>query len=217
MERLLRKKRIWHREGVAFPELFAVIFSIGLGLIIFFYIAPMTYGGQKAVNNILEAQQMQLEAEQELRTMLQSPLFPQTQDNPTAASLIESKITFAELIDMIGYDPQNRQAYLSILRSQVHAYLDAIGNPARYRMKVSFKKPAGSFQRERNDAPCDTAFCILPYNPKGDVMVGEITYPSLDPEQLITVRLLRSKTVAPVESPPPLPAPEQGVAPEART
>ncbi|MBI4150097.1 hypothetical protein HY488_01705 [Candidatus Woesearchaeota archaeon] len=201
-------KQKLQKKGIIGRDWYAIVFSSVVGLSSFILFMTLSYGGQATVILRIEDARLQLEADQELRSMLQAPLFSGiAPPDDTIKSLLQKKTTFAEIIDMIGNDTTYREQYMNILYSQVYHYLDTLGNPERYRLKVSYlQPPSGTFSQPENYARCiDATFCVLANEPQGETMVGEVYYPSIRQGQVITVRLVRAKSAGDSQPSPETP------------
>jgi len=195
------------KKGIIGRDWFAIIFSIVVGISSFAWFVPLSYGGQKTIDHKIEDQRLQLEADQELRILLQSTLLPgigRSESDETMDALLRDHATFADLIDLIGYDAGHRAAYLNILHEQAYQYVSMIGSPSHFRLKISYTEtPPGDFGLPASYASCDDAtFCVLPNEPHGETVVGEVTYPSIKRGQAITVRLIQSKDAGGIALPP---------------
>ncbi|GEM_PF-4118787 len=195
------------KKGIIGRDWFAIVFSIVVGIASFAWFVPLSYGGQKTIDHKIDDQRLQLEADQELRILLQSTLLPgisRSGSDETMDVLLRDHATFADLIDLIGYDAGHRAAYLDILREQAYQYVSIFGSPSRFRLKISYAEtPPGDFSLPTSYASCDDAtFCVLPDEPHGETVVGEVTYPSIKRGQAITVRLIRSKDTGGIAPPP---------------
>ena len=189
-----------NKKGIN-PDWFATLFAIFLGAAIFLLFALLTYGGQKTITQKIEDQKLFFDIDQDLRTMLRSPLLSGTgQASDQLNTLIQNqnKVTFADLIDMISYDPDHREAYLTILRVQASSYLYSFGNPNNYEIIVYYsQQPPGSFREPTGYGLCyGAAFCVFSNNLEGETIVGKVDYPSIKSGQVITVAMVRTKTLS---------------------
>jgi len=204
------------KKGVLGRDWFAVVFSLFIGIAAFLWFMPLTLGGPKTITHTIEDKALRLEADLELRILLQSSLILGGNDpGALRAELFQNEVTFADLIDLIGHDTKNRKEYMKILETQVIKYLNSISSSSRYRLMVSYTQtPPGDFG---NQFFCNDAhFCVLPPITSGGTMVRELIYPSIMQDQIITVRLARRVDVSYGDVPLAQQAPSQGTAPPDR-
>lgn len=181
------------------PDWFATLFAIFIGSAVFILFAFLSYGGQQTITHTIEDQRLFFDVDEDLRIMLQSALSPNIgQASEAMNQLLGKRATFADLIDMIGYDTKNREAYLSLLRGQASVYLYRLSSPTNYEIMVYYsQQPPGGFLEPTGYGLCyGAAFCVFSNELKGETVVGKVDYPSIKQGQVITVSMVRAKQLS---------------------
>ena len=184
------------KKGMISREWFVTVFLLINVIIISVFGFNLVTTGPKKISQVIVNEQLVTQADEELRIFLQQKIRGGILPLTTLQNeLIKKDATIAELIDRMGYDISNRERCFDILHYQTYSYFDLLGNPLQYRLKVSYtQKPSGEFKLPTAYSVCyDADFCVLPNEPHGETIVGELNYPSVNRNQIITVRLIKKK------------------------